>query len=47
MTQSPLNSFKIIVLGDSGVGKTSIAERYCFGIESSAETTIGISFQKK
>ena len=43
-----LIEFKIITLGDSGVGKTSILERYTQGIfNESVITTLGMSFSSK
>ena len=39
---------KIIVLGDVGVGKTSIIERYCKGtFNKKKQSTIGVDFQSK
>ena len=36
---------KIVVIGDSGVGKTSIAIRYVFNkFSKSQETTLGASY---
>lgn len=39
--------FKIIILGDSNVGKTSIIDRYCNDLFSEHDITIGVSFQQK
>ena len=39
---------KILILGDSGVGKTSILVRYCDNIFNDSQiTTIGIDYKKK
>ncbi|OHT07574.1 Ras-related protein Rab-6A [Tritrichomonas foetus] len=43
-----MRSFKCVFLGASCVGKTSIANRYCFDtFTSDAETTIGVDFISK
>ncbi len=40
--------FKVIIIGDSGVGKTNILTRYCEGIfKDSYVATIGIDFKVK
>ncbi len=40
--------FKVILLGDGNVGKTSLARRYCEGkFEVSRIMTIGVDFQTK
>ena len=40
--------FKIITLGDSGVGKTSILRRYVYTIfDDNSISTIGVSFSSK
>ena len=37
--------FKVVLIGDAGVGKTSIARRYCDGVFTSAGIpTIGVDF---
>uniref|UniRef100_A0A1Y1LLA7 Uncharacterized protein n=1 Tax=Photinus pyralis TaxID=7054 RepID=A0A1Y1LLA7_PHOPY len=43
-----IKTFKIIVVGDSNVGKTSLTYRFCEGkfIESS-EATIGVDFRER
>ena len=43
-----IQEFKIITLGDSGVGKTSIIKRYCEKIfDDNNQSTIGINFSMK
>lgn len=39
--------FKIILLGDSGVGKTAIITRYCKELFQEFDPTIGVNFQQK
>ena len=40
--------FKLITLGDSGVGKTSIIKRYAFNIfDENSLTTVGINYVRK
>lgn len=40
--------FKILLIGDSGVGKTSFARRYCYGFfKADTKSTIGVDFYKK
>ncbi|CAF3521665.1 unnamed protein product [Rotaria sp. Silwood1] len=42
----PIQTFKILILGDSGVGKSSLMARYVHGIFHSEYTaTIGVDFQ--
>lgn len=38
---------KILLLGDSGSGKTAVLNRYCFGAFRSSVCTIGIDFKIK
>ena len=39
---------KVIIIGDSGVGKTVLLKRYCEGIYSDTYTaTIGVDFKIK
>ncbi|XP_076831499.1 ras-related protein Rab-33B [Brachyhypopomus gauderio] len=41
-------TFKIIVIGDSGVGKTCLAYRFCKGqFPSKTESTIGVDFRER
>ena len=43
-----VKEFKIITLGDSGVGKTSIIKRFCENkFDDNNQSTIGISFTNK
>lgn len=43
-----VKEFKIITLGDSGVGKTSIIKRFCENrFDDNNQSTIGISFANK
>jgi len=43
-----IQEFKIITLGDSGVGKTSIIKRYCEKkFDDNNQSTIGINFSYK
>ena len=53
-TSSPPSSlakprvFKIIVLGESGVGKTCLSFRFCAGrFPHATESTIGLDFREK
>ncbi|KAJ8272129.1 hypothetical protein COCON_G00109880 [Conger conger] len=49
-TYPPLRSriFKIIVIGDSGVGKTCLTYRFCAGkFPDKTEATIGVDFREK
>lgn len=40
--------FKIIVIGDSGVGKTCLTYRFCAGkFPDKTEATIGVDFREK
>ena len=43
-----LKSFKVVLMGDSGVGKTSIVNRYTKNIfDNSILSTVGIGFFSK
>ena len=47
-SKEPVKEFKIITLGDSGVGKTSIIKRFCENkFDDNNQSTIGINFSKK
>ena len=47
-SQKKLRSFKIIVLGESGVGKTCLSFRFCAGrFPLHSEATIGLDFREK
>lgn len=48
MQNTPTISKKIVILGDSGVGKTSILVRYVFDrFEQGSLPTLGASFKTK
>ncbi len=40
-------SYKVVMLGESGVGKTCIVNRYIKGLFSQTETTIGSNYSSK
>ena len=45
---TPDRVFKIVFIGDSGVGKTSFVQRFCNdSFKESFNTTIGVDFQVK
>ena len=46
-SQTP--TYKVIVVGDSGVGKTCLTFRFCHGYFPTADTeaTIGVDFREK
>ena len=47
-SNSKLRSYKIIVLGESGVGKTCLSFRFCAGrFPLHSEATIGLDFREK
>ena len=41
------NSYKIVMLGDAGVGKTCIVNRYIKGQFSDTEATLGSNYSAK
>ncbi|ENN80389.1 ras-related protein Rab-33B [Dendroctonus ponderosae] len=42
------NTFKVIIIGDSNVGKTTLTYRYCEGaFTDKPEATIGVDFRRK
>lgn len=46
--EKPTRTFKIIIIGDSNVGKTCLAYRFCTGkFPKRTETTIGVDFWEK
>lgn len=46
--EKPKRIFKIIVLGDSNVGKTCLTFRFCVGkFPDRTEATIGVDFREK
>jgi len=46
--QQPRRIFKIIVIGDSNVGKTCLTFRFCGGkFLARSEATIGVDFREK
>ncbi|KAK3724944.1 hypothetical protein QZH41_017154 [Actinostola sp. cb2023] len=46
--ERPVRTFKIIIIGDSNVGKTCLAYRFCTGkFPLRTETTIGVDFWEK
>jgi len=48
LKKSDIRVFKIIVLGDSGVGKTCLTFRFCSGrFPGKTEVTIGVDFREK
>ena len=44
---SKKNFFKIVVIGDSSVGKTSLLMRYTEGVGKDTKPTVGADFRKK
>jgi GTPase SAR1 family protein len=42
-----MQQFKIVLLGDSGVGKSTMMNRYITGNYEDHKTTIGIDFRRK
>ena len=47
-TSRKKNFFKIVILGDSGVGKTTLLQQYVNGqINPNSKPTIGADFSKK
>ncbi|RVE71740.1 hypothetical protein OJAV_G00055090 [Oryzias javanicus] len=47
MTLSPQRVFKVVFLGNSGVGKSSFIQHYCTGHFTTLSCTAGIDFQMK
>lgn len=48
MSSKKKNFLKIVILGDSGVGKTTLLQQYLNGkITGNAKPTIGADFSKK
>ena len=45
--QKKKNFLKIVILGDSGVGKTTLLQQYLNGKTTGAKPTIGADFSKK
>lgn len=42
----PVQTFKILIVGESGVGKTSLMNRFAHGIfHTQYQATIGVDFQ--
>jgi len=46
-SESESVTFKVVMLGESGVGKTCIVNRYMQGAYITSEPTIGSSFSSK
>lgn len=49
-SSAPLSKYKVVFLGDSGAGKTSLIKTFIYGpgqFESSYSATIGIDFLAK
>lgn len=42
-----LQTFKVVLMGDSGVGKTSIVNRFIKGIFEDVASTVGVGFCSK
>ena len=43
-----LPTYKVLIIGDQGIGKTTLIQRYIYGIfKESIESTIGLDFQEK
>jgi Ras-related protein Rab-7A len=48
MSSKKKNFLKIVILGDSGVGKTTLLQQYLNGkVTGNAKPTIGADFSKK
>ena len=46
--ERPDDQIKVVILGDSGVGKSSIVSQYLSGdFDSGLESTVGVAFRTK
>ena len=46
-TDASMNSYKVVMLGDAGVGKTCIVNRYIKNNFTQVESTLGSNFSSK